>query len=944
MGFISSHGGRAWRGLVLLLVLLSALSLAGAEARDRRTVKVAFYPEPVMCEKTSSGRRTGIAPEWLYAIVKRTGWQIEWVDTTFPAALQLLREGKVDLVPGVLLSENREFLLSHVPAGIYRLSLYARATSAYRPDDMEQWNGMTIGVVREYTSIARLREELGAINVKHVMREYESIGELEAALMSGECDAVLSDATETLRNARVLLSLSPRPWFFAAKDGNRDILDELDYAASALLCQDPDYLVRLRRVFYPDLSGMAVPFSRAEREWIRRRIESGLPIRVDVSPLLPPFKTWDEDDDRPSGLANVILNEITASTGLQFEYAPPTTHEAAEERFLAGEVDLWFLYGGPARVGQTMAGEVARVNDIRLPQVYCTHRGVHVSKPFSQRTFAVWREDIERVRALTREVGASLLVLKDTREDCFRALVADEVDGVVCSFHNARLLSSKLNISDEVDIQTMSFARYEPSYAIAVGGTGSPLLASAISRIFGLMPRDRLNDMMYRAAAEHELRPFLSGVQVALLLLGVLLLALLLFVIHGMFARRRLQEALRAAEKADRAKSRFLATMSHEIRTPLNSVIGFAEFLRRPGVTPAEMDEYTTGIARSSYALLALINDILDLSKLDAGCMEVRVGECDLRRLAGEIISIFAPLAKKKGLRLRKAVSDAFPVLRLSEQCMRQVLLNLVGNSVKFTEHGGVQVAAVVDDVRDDTCDLRLIVSDTGTGISPDKLPQVFDPFVQDGSVRGGNVYKGTGLGLPIVKRMVESGGGRITVESHPGRGTVFVIDIPAVEIVRSPSADASVQRPVSPAGGERFDGAGRSVLVVDDVPMNLRILAIHLKGIGFTDIRTAESGAKALELVRERRPDVVLTDMWMPGMDGSKLSAAVRCESGCERVPVVAVTADADTGATFDLSGFAAVLTKPVTAAKLQELFASLAWPDRSVGGLGPREGEPGS
>ena len=387
--------------------------------------------------------------------------------------------------------------------------------------------------------------------------------------------------------------------------------------------------------------------------------------------------------------------------------------------------------------------------------------------------------------------------------------------------------------------------------------------------------------------------------------------------------QRDLLSAAEAANQAARAKTMFLATMSHEIRTPLNAVIGFSEFLNRPGLTPEAIKDYTTGISLSANALLTLINDILDLSKLDAGKVDMH-GHCNLARLFAEMKALFQYTAESKGVRTEFSISEDIPVLNLAEERMRQILLNLIGNAVKFTNAGEVEWRAIAAPAGPDAVSLEITVRDPGIGVSRDKLETIFDPFAQDGATRGGKVYSGTGLGLPIVRRLVEAMNGTIRMESEPGKGSCVRIRIDNVPIVRDAPQKWTESAP-SPSSDKLAIPPDFRALIVDDVPINLKILDLHVKKLGITDIAQASSGTEALKLIGEKRPDVILTDMWMPGMSGEELAKAVRKDKSLYVVPLVAVPADKDMKATFDASLFACVVTKPVTADKLREALASL-------------------
>ena len=384
----------------------------------------------------------------------------------------------------------------------------------------------------------------------------------------------------------------------------------------------------------------------------------------------------------------------------------------------------------------------------------------------------------------------------------------------------------------------------------------------------------------------------------------------------------RANAAAAAAEEHAQAKTRFLAMMSHELRTPLNAVIGFAEFMSAPDLDEAKRKDYIEGILLSSNALLDLINDILDLSKLEASAMQMRSGVCDISQLLRELPAIFGYRVRRHGVKLRIEAppADQLPIVELAQQGVRQILINLVGNAAKFTDHGEIVVRAAWDGAR---CNLHLEVSDTGCGISQDKMDRLFDPFIQDIRSRmqsSAGEIKGTGLGLPIVKRMVDNAGGTITARSELGKGTTFVIDIPDLVLVQNISMiPRAAEQTIHAVMPDR-------VLVVDDMTMNRKILGIHLGNLKIKDIRYAENGERALEVMSEWTPDLVLTDMWMPKMDGTQLAEAMRKDRRLAEIPVVAVTADVDVGSTYDMSLFAKVISKPVTGDKLRALFGEVA------------------
>ena len=456
-------------------------------------------------------------------------------------------------------------------------------------------------------------------------------------------------------------------------------------------------------------------------------------------------------------------------------------------------------------------------------------------------------------------------------------------------------------------------------------------LVSILNKVMTGIDQTHLQEMFMADAATRQVVHRVFGMTRAELTHRIAIISLVILLVVVVFASvmitmlvrqtKRANVAAAIAEDHAQAKTRFLAMMSHELRTPLNAVIGFAEFLSYPDIDEPHRKEYTEGILTSSSALLELINDILDLSKLEAGAMKMRSGSCDMRQLLNELPAIFGYRVRRHGVNLVVDMppEGGLPIVRLAQQGMRQVLINLVGNAAKFTDVGEIVIRTrwIAE-----TRTLHLEVQDTGCGISEEKQAKLFDPFVQDIKsrlARSAGEIKGTGLGLPIVKRMVDAAGGTIAVSSDLGKGTTFSIDIPWLEVVATtPEGTCTATDPVTVTMPEH-------VLVVDDVTLNRKILGIHLANLKIQDIRYAENGERALEVMKEWVPDLVLTDMWMPRMDGTQLAEAMQKDQRLAKIPVVAVTADVEVSSSYDMKLFSKIISKPVTARKLRDLFGEL-------------------
>ena len=378
-----------------------------------------------------------------------------------------------------------------------------------------------------------------------------------------------------------------------------------------------------------------------------------------------------------------------------------------------------------------------------------------------------------------------------------------------------------------------------------------------------------------------------------------------------------LNNAIKSAESAAKAKSLFLATMSHEIRTPLNAILGFSQLLQDESLPPAEASEYLRSIHYAGNALLSLINDILDLSKLDAEQMIIQPEPVNLRELLFELEAVFTAKAKAQGIDLITNVPDDLPILNLDERRLRQVLLNVIGNAVKFTKQGSVSVSLTFFKLNEKRAALTIRIADTGCGISKESLAKIFEPFVQDkSSYRGLRMETGTGLGLSIAKRLIDCMKGSLTVDSTVGKGSVFNILLPDIEICDS---NALLDKD-NPETAGKLD-LSRKILVVDDVPLNVKVLCAMLRKMGYDPV-SAPSGAKALELMRTTKPDIALLDLWMPEMNGMELASAIRSNPEWKGIRIYAVTADTENTTNFNMSPFDGIVMKPVTQDSLMKVL----------------------
>ncbi len=874
--------------LALVATVLVAAALPAFALASEQVVRVG-YPIAEGYETGGDGEhKDGWGYDYLQELAYHTGWTYEYVYGDFSDLLGMLADGQIDLLGNVSYTEERaaSYLYSSNPQGSEKYYICARADDEeLAAADPQSLQGKKIGMLTGSYQASVAKAWLADEGIDAELVDYPSNQALIDALESGEATAVVNTDTAALSTSIPVFYIGSSDYYVTVASAREDLLAEVNEAMAQILATNPHYNEEVRSG--SDTSSVeSIYLTAAEKSWLDSH---GGGITLGYLRRALPYSALDAD-----GLMNGALAAFTAELESTFDVAVETrAYNTTEELVTAvksGEIDvaaplsrdLWLAE--QRGVAQTEAATTAGISLLTLDTSgdYLSNIGYTKMDPlsgsmlelmFTSGDLAEFDDTSAAVAALRAGTITSLAVPSsslDTVKDQYGLTNATSVVLPQTIELCAILRKGQPELLDILD-KAISNSRSNVAAATLSHYSYSDEEGTPLSRFF-----------------ERNAVPLLVGFA-AVLLAAVACLA---------YALRRARAAENRALLASKAKTNFLNRMSHDIRTPLNGIIGLLEI---SDLHPDDVDILAQNRAKEQVAanhLLELLNDVLEMGRLEDADIELEDKPFDLRDTLSDVLVLTKLRADENGITLAPAKDEElpYPYLVGSETSLRRILLNLFSNAVKYNKPGGqIRCGINATKVEGDEVTYRITVSDTGIGMSEEFLGHIFEPFSQERS-DARSTYQGSGMGMPIVAALVRKMGGTIDVESAPGKGSVFAVEVP-LRIDRDHE-----ERAESPAnaGQEAREASieGMRILLVEDNELNREVASelLQMKG---AQVECAQDGREAVEAFR-RKPegsyDCVLMDVMMPVMNGYEAARAIRLmdKRDALTVPIVALTANA--------------------------------------------------
>ena len=900
-----------WRSVcevLCLLLLLPALFpvKAAAETAPVKVVRVGSF-EDTFNYVNEKGIRKGYGYELLQTLSGYTGWQLEYVTCDWSDCFEKLKNGEIDIMGDISYTEDRaeEMLFSDEPMGEEKYYLYADLSRAdISASDFKTLNGKKIGVLMGTEPEVMLTEweEKYDLKTQHVNISNNEDVKQKLANHEIDCFVSLEESFWAELGISTMTRVGKSDIYYAINKDRADIKEELDNAMRALEDADPFYTADLyKRYFSLDYTPI---LTGEEKAWLK---EHGA-IRMGFLTGDSGVSTYDPATGEITGTITDYIQfarDCLGNQELVFQMVGYDSQKAELDALKSGEIDMVFHFDQSPnlaedyRVACTNTTWTSNMMAVTNKQHFNENQANRVAVPQNKlslkRYIAVYYPQWEIVDCAAQEDAARLV--KDGQADCF-------VTGV----------SSQENYSKKYDFYSVPLPN--PAKSCFAVNSGNRHLLSILNKTIKAMPTNMLTGSlaMYKSSSRKvTLSEFIRDNFFMVLLVSSIFVAVILLAILKLLRKARkaeaaarkaandtqelnakLQIAAENAESANRAKSTFLFNMSHDIRTPMNAIIGYADLASRHSDDPAKLKKYMENIQVCGQNLLMLLNNVLDLARIENDKTEMEYSVSDVDKDFRNCIAMFQNQADSKGQTLTVTTQLPYPYIYADIPHLTEVCTNLVSNAVKYTGAGGTIRCGITQKPgeKEGWCDTMVTVADNGIGMSQEFQKHIFEPFERERTSTVSKV-EGSGIGMGIVKKLVGLMGGAVEVESKIGVGSTFTVTIPC----RIASEDEiQAKREINPSDQKCL--CGTRILLTEDNDLNAEIATELLQEEGCT-VDRAKDGVECVDMLEKAANgtyQLILMDVQMPVMNGYDATKKIRRMDDPQKanIPIVAMTANA--------------------------------------------------
>ena len=900
-----------WRSICAMLCLLLLLPAlfpvkAAAETAPAKVVRVGSF-EDTFNYVNEKGIRKGYGYELLQTLSGYTGWQLEYVTCDWSDCFEKLKNGEIDIMGDISYTEDRteEMLFSDEPMGEEKDYLYADLSREdITASDFKTLNGKKIGVLMGTEPEVMLTEweEKYDLKTQHVNIANNEDAKQKLANHEIDCFVSMEESFWTELGISTITRVGSSDIYYAINKDRADIKEELDNAMRALEDADPFYTADLyKRYFSMDYTPI---LTGEEKAWLKKHGA----IRMGFLTGDSGVSVYDPSTGELTGTITDYIRfakDCLGNQELEFQMVGYDSQKAELDALKSGEIDMVFHFDQSPNLAEEYrvactnttwtSNMMAVTNKEHFNETQANRVAVPQNKISLTRYLAVYYPQWEIVDCAAQEDAARLV--KDGQADCF-------VTGV----------SSQENYSKKYDFYSVPLPN--PARSCFAVNSGNCHLLSILNKTIKAMPTNMLTGAlaMYKSSARKvTLSEFIRDNFFMVLLVSSIFVAVILLAILKLLRKARkaeaaarkaandtqelnakLQIAAEKAESANRAKSTFLFNMSHDIRTPMNAIIGYADLASRHSDDPAKLKKYMENIQVCGQNLLMLLNNVLDLARIENDKTEMEYSVSDIEKDFRNCIAMFRNQADSKGQTLTVTTQLPYPYIYADIPHLTEVCTNLVSNAVKYTGNGGTIRCDVAQKPgeKEGWCDTVVTVADNGIGMSQEFQQHIFEPFERERTSTVSKV-EGSGIGMGIVKKLVGLMGGTVEVESKIGVGSTFTVTIPC----RIASGDEiQAKREINPSDQKCLRGT--RILLTEDNDLNAEIATELLQEEGCT-VDRAKDGVECVDMLEKAANgtyQLILMDVQMPVMNGYDATKKIRRMDDPQKanIPIVAMTANA--------------------------------------------------